>query len=165
VTSSAHPGAATRREPTSPAKPTFYRGRLANLIIWLIAAGTAVYFLAALTRNIQEREPSAFLIALDAIALAAFLIGAVRVPRNGVLTTSQTVTIRNILSTRVLDWEEIERFELPLQDPRKRVAVAVLEDGTSAPISGLRYSGLERRGAEELVAELNAQLAERRGAG
>jgi Bacterial PH domain len=75
--------------------------------------------------------------------------------------TSRGVTIRNILKTHVLQWEQIERFELPRQDPRKRVAVAVLKDGASVAMSGIRYSGLESRSAQRIVDELNAQLTER----
>jgi hypothetical protein len=148
----------------TPEKPTFYRGRLANLVTWLIVAGTTLYLLTSLARNIKEPEPSDFLIAFDAIAFIGFLVPTLRVPRNGVLTTSRAVTIRNILKTHVLQWEQIERFELPRQDPRKRVAVAALKDGASVAMSGIRYSGLESRSAQKIVEELNTQLAERRGA-
>ena len=89
----------------------FYRNRLSNFLVSATMA-FAARVLTQLVRAIEQPDESPVLIGLLAVLLVAFLIPLVRFPRNGVVTTSAEVTIRNILRTHVLQWGDLEHFEV-----------------------------------------------------
>jgi hypothetical protein len=149
-------------------KPTFYRNRLSNFIVWVIFAWGVLYLLIHLIHDVKETEPSSFLIVLDAILMIGFLIPAVRIPRHGVVTTSTKVIIRNIVRTYVVHWEDVERFELAPYDRLAgvRAGTAVLKDGRRIRMTGVQTVAFEwayaTKFAKKTVAALNEQLAEAR---
>jgi hypothetical protein len=142
----------------------FYRNRINNFLVWVITMFGALYFLVELIHSINETEYSFILIGLTGILMIAFLIPALRCPRSGVVVTSGSVMVRNILKTHVLRWDEVERFELTRYDPWPKVGVAILKSGRRIPMTGVQFA-LATRFAQNTVAALNAQLVEMRGQG
>ncbi len=139
--------------------PTYYRGRLANTIVAVIAGLTALHFLVELIHQLGSSGASSFDKAYDAIFVIAFLIPALRFPRNGVQVSDAKIVIRNILRTHVLQWETVERFEVSGAS-FTRTGVAVLKDGSRIRMTGIR-SGLVDHFAQNTVAALNARLGRR----
>jgi hypothetical protein len=101
--------------------------------------------------------------------MVGFLIPAVRLPRHGVVTTSTELTIRNILRTYVVRWEDVERFELAPYDRLAGVkaGTVVLKDGRRITMTGVQTVAFEwayaTKFAKKTIAGLNAQLAVMQG--
>jgi hypothetical protein len=138
-------------------RPTIYHNRLVNWMTWTIVALTALILLSNLVKVLERPHPSAAVAALEALVLAAFLIPALRYPRNGVVASSEQLVIRNIYRTHVLGWHEIDHFEMASYGAWPRIGVAVLKDGRRVPMTGIQ-SGLASRFATRTVAALNTRL-------
>lgn len=141
-----------------PEKPIVYRSTVANLIVWLVLAAIALYFLTKLGGALERDESSPLAAALTAICSIGFLIPAIRYPLSGVWTNSRRVVVRNIFKTYVLRWDEVQRFELTRSETWPK-AIVRLKTGVRIPLTGVQY-GLAAQAAEEVVAALNRQLVE-----
>lgn len=140
----------------------FYRNRLSNFLVWLLATFGTLYFLVETVEAIEEKEASVVLIGFSALLMVAFLAPALREPFHGVIITPTQVRIRNIMRTHVLSWDEIERFELAKYDPWPKIGVAVLKTGRRVPMVGVQWAPVSRF-AESTVVALNERLSALRG--
>jgi Bacterial PH domain len=107
--------------------------------------------------------------AIYAALAVAFLVLAVRTMRVGVITGPNGVTVRGVLSTRRLRWDEIERFEwgrwrgfgdYPVGVVRRRDGSAVTVLALNPPFEFVK--GTDRR-VPRLLEELNELLGRARG--
>lgn len=141
---------------------TYYRFRFNAIGLCLFASFAALYFLTEIIKAVNANEPSAVVIVLLCVLTILFLIPAIRFPFNGAVATPSALTIRNIVRTHVVKWEEIERFELTRHDPWPRVAVVVLKTGKHIPMTGVQAVPYERspvtKFAKNTVASLNERL-------
>lgn len=143
---------------------TFYRSRLTNGLVFLITGFAALEFLLKLVRQAEKPEPAGVLLVMSAILFVAFLVPTLRYPRHGVVATRDKLVIRNILKTHVVDWDDVDRFELGRYDPWPKVGIAVLRGGKRIPMTGVQWRPATPY-AERTIAALNQELADLRGTG
>jgi hypothetical protein len=130
--------------------------------LWLLPAAFFGYF--ALDRGTPAGQR-----AIYAALAVAFLVLAVRTMRVGVLTRRDGVTVRGVLSTRRLHWDEIERFEWGRWRGWGDYPCGVVRraDGSQLTVFALNppfeFAAGESRAVPEALEALNAQLAAERG--
>jgi hypothetical protein len=140
---------------------TFYRSRLTNSLVFLITGFAALEFLVNLVRQAEKPEPSGVLLVMSTILFVAFLVPTLRYPRHGVVATRDQLVIRNILKTHIVDWDDVDRFELGRYDPWPKVGIAVLRNGKRIPMTGVQWRPATPY-AERAVAALNQERGSRR---
>jgi PH (Pleckstrin Homology) domain-containing protein len=135
----------------------FYRNRVSNLLVWLIAAFCVDYFSVQGAAALSDGSTA---LAVGALALMAlWLVPLARVPFHGVVASAEGVRIRNVWGSHSVGWSEIERFETGSYGPWPWTGIAVLKSGRRIPIVGIQRGAIGRS-TERTVAALNERLAE-----
>lgn len=130
--------------------------------LWLLPAAFFGYFALDGSTPAGQR-------AIYAALAVVFLVLAVRTMRVGVLTGPDGVTVRGVLSTRRLRWDEIERFELGRWRGWGDYPCGVVRraDGSQLTVFALNppfeLAAGESREVPDALEALNAQLAVARG--
>jgi hypothetical protein len=130
------------------------------ILVFDVLIGTGV------ARNIHRTGLALFGIAMIALYTAVVWRAAV----TAIITSSDGIHVRNVLSNADFKWSEIERFEIDADKgwfPQMcRIYIA---DGRVKRAFGIQETNialsrpLEERPAAKIVRELNALLASRRG--
>jgi hypothetical protein len=129
--------------------------------VCLISGFATIAFYQMAIEAIHKDVGTGFVI-FGFIWCAIFLVPTLREPFHGVVVTSTQVRVRNIMRTHVLDWDQIERFELAKYNPWPRIGVVALKGGRRVPMVGVQWAPLGSF-AENTVAALNERLATMHG--